>query len=282
MDMDLARTFLAVYETGTFNRAADKLHVTQSTVSTRIMNLEDQLGRALFVRSRAGTELTAAGRQFHRHAANLMRIWQQARQELVLPDNLHEVYTIGGQYSLWNEVLAQWLPWMRAHLPDIAVRAEIATPEALTQQVQEGVLDLAVMYMPQNRSGLVIEHLLDDQIVLVSSDAQDGGPGTDGYVFVDWGTEFESEHAMTYPDAPYPALSVSHGMLGLTHILTHGGSGYFPRRIVRNHLQDDRLFHLAHAPTFLRAAYVVYPAERREDTRFAIALAGLKALAAKG
>lgn len=279
MDIDLAKTFLAVYETGTFNRAAELLNVTQSTVSTRIMNLEDQLGRSLFSRSRSGTELTAAGHQFHRHASNLVRIWQQAKQELVLPVNLHDVLTIGAQYSLWDELIAQWLPWMRANIPTTAVRAEIAMPTALTQRLQEGLLDLAVMYMPQNRADLVIDKLIDDKLVLISSQPNRGGPMAETYVYVDWGPEFETEHALTYPDAPYPALSVSHGMLALAHILKYGGSGYFPQRIVREHLNEGTLHQLKGTPWFLRPAYVVYPAERTADEAFVRALESLKNIA---
>ena len=44
MDTELARTFLTVVAAGNFISAADKLHVSQSTVSTRIHTLEDQLG----------------------------------------------------------------------------------------------------------------------------------------------------------------------------------------------------------------------------------------------
>lgn len=281
MDIDLAKTFLAVYETGTFNRAAEQLNVTQSTVSTRIMNLEDQLGRSLFVRSRAGTELTAAGRNFHRHATNLMRVWQQARQELLLPENLSTVLSIGGQYSLWDELLIAWLPWMRRHLPDVAVRAEIAFPDEQMRKLQEGALDIGVMYMPQTRAGLVIEKLLEDKLVLVSSEDTRGGPGEADYVFIDWGPEFHAEHALAFAEAPSPALAVSHGVLGLTHILNHGGSGYFPQRLVRSHIKSNQLHCVKRSPWFPRPAYLVFPADRAEDEYFEQALNGLRAIAAR-
>ena len=281
MDIDLARTFLAVFETGTFNRAAEQLNVTQSTVSTRIQNLEEQLGRILFVRSRAGTELTVAGRQFHRHAANLVRIWQQARQELVLPEHLHEVLSIGGQYSLWDALLAEWLPWMRRNAPQVAVRAVIGTPETLIRKLQEGELDIAVTYMPQTRAGLVIDPLLEDKLVLVSSDQSGGGPGSPDYIQIDWGPEFQAEQAMAYADKPYPALTVSHGTLGLTYILDQGGSGYFPERLVRGHLNGGALYRVAGAPWFSRPAYVAYPADRAKDHTLEQALSTLHKVAAK-
>ena len=61
MDTELARTFLTVVTAGNFITAAERLHVSQSTVSTRIHTLEEQLGCTLFVRNKAGATLTPAG-----------------------------------------------------------------------------------------------------------------------------------------------------------------------------------------------------------------------------
>lgn len=57
MDTELARTFLTVVEAGNFVSAAERLHVSQSTVSTRIHTLENLLGCTLFVRNKAGPHL---------------------------------------------------------------------------------------------------------------------------------------------------------------------------------------------------------------------------------
>ena len=50
MDIELARTFLAIVAAGSFVRAAERLHVAQTTVSARVRLLEEQLRRPLFVR----------------------------------------------------------------------------------------------------------------------------------------------------------------------------------------------------------------------------------------
>ena len=60
MDISLARTFLEVLASGSFGAAAERLHLTQTAVSARIKALEDQLGRRLFVRNKAGARLTEA------------------------------------------------------------------------------------------------------------------------------------------------------------------------------------------------------------------------------
>lgn len=57
MDINLARTFLEVAARGSFIVAAERLHLTQTAVSARIRILEEQLGRRLFVRNKAGHAL---------------------------------------------------------------------------------------------------------------------------------------------------------------------------------------------------------------------------------
>jgi DNA-binding transcriptional LysR family regulator len=69
LDAELAQTFLIVVAAGNFICVAERLHVTQFTVSASIHSLGEQLGRALFTRNKAGTTFTPAGQQFQKHAS---------------------------------------------------------------------------------------------------------------------------------------------------------------------------------------------------------------------
>ena len=60
MDITLAQTFLEIVATGSFMRAAERLHVTATAVSARVRKLEDSLGRKLFVRNKAGSNRPAS------------------------------------------------------------------------------------------------------------------------------------------------------------------------------------------------------------------------------
>jgi DNA-binding transcriptional LysR family regulator len=280
MDIEFARTFLAVVDTGNFHKAAQQLNVTQSTVSMRVKALEGLLGRPLLTRSRAGATATAAGQQFRRYALQLVRAWEQARQEVSMPAGYQTMLAIGGQFTLWDRLLLKWLGWIRATMPDVAVRAEVALSDGLMRMLSEGLLDMAVMYTPQTRPGLIIEQFMVETLVLVTTDASGVDPRHPGYVFIDWGPEFRASHSAAYPDLSTPALSVSHGPLGLQHILDNGGSGYFPMRLVREHVAAGRLLRVTDAAEFSRPAHLVYPAGRDGDSRFVSALRGLRAIAA--
>ena len=279
MNIDLARTFLEIAETGNFNKAAERLHVTQSTVSMRIKALEDELGRPLFARSKAGTELTAAGNQFHRYATTMVRVWEQARQELALPPGFRSVLTVGGQFSLWDRMLLRWVPWMRDAMPDVALRVEVGLSDGLMRQLSEGLIDVGVMYSPLSRPGLHTEKLLEERLVLVSTTPREMGQWDGDYIFVDWGPEFRAAHSQSFPDLSTPAISVGLGALGLQHILANGGFGYFPMRVVRPYLADNRLYQIAEAPEFRRPAFMVYPAADEQSDWLRTAVRGLRYVA---
>lgn len=279
MDTELARTFLAIVAAGNFVGAADRLHVTQSTVSARIRTLEDQLGCRLFVRNKAGTALTAAGRQFEKHAATLVRTVEQARHDVGVPRGFRAALSVGGRFGLWEQFLLHWLPLMQTEAPDVSLRAEIGLEPELMTGLIEGRLDLAVMYTPQSRPGLKVEMLFEERLILVSSDPKARPEPGPGYVYVDWGPEFYAKHAASFPEFVGPALTVSIGWLGLQHVLEDGGAGYFPLRIVAPHLSAGRLTAIGGAPEFSLTAYAVYPDEADAEL-LGVALGCLRRLAA--
>lgn len=258
MDIVVARTFLEIVKTGSFVRAAENLNITQTAVSARVRVLEEQLDRQLFIRNKAGAKLTQAGDQFLRYATSLVQLWERARHDVAMPVGRENVVTVGGEHSLWNPLLRDWLVWMKSECSDVAIRAQIDVPERLIDQVQEGIVDLAVVYAPPPRTGVVAELLLEEALVAVSTDAAGKEDCWEDYVFVDWGSEFRGNHHNAFPHAPSPALSVNHGPLALDYILAVGGSGYFRMAAARPHLESGHLHLIADKPRFSYSIYALY------------------------
>ena len=265
MDVNLARTFLTVAETGSFIHAARKMNLTQSTVSARIKGLEEMLGRPLFERSKAGAELTAAGEQFQKHALALVRVWQRAQLEVGISDQHRDHLAVGAPIVFWDGFLLRWVSWLRTNTPDIAVSAASGLTSVLTQRLLEGTLDLAVMYRPRQPPGLMVEHLFDEEIVLVTSVLTPQRRGASDYVFVDWGPDFQQDHAAAYPEHTNPALNLDLGPAAMDYLLTNPCSGYFPARLVRPHIAKARLRQPKRARKFVYPVYVVYPEARNEE-----------------
>jgi DNA-binding transcriptional LysR family regulator len=281
MDINLARTFLEIVATGNFLRAADRLHVTQTAVSARVRALEDLLGRKLFVRNKSGASLTSAGEQFLRYAQTLVQVWERARHQVAVPPGRRAVVTVGGELSLWDPLMLDWLIWMRQATPQLALRAEIGLPDSLMDQVTEGILDVGVVYAPHQRPGLKIELLIEEKLVLVTT-ARRGQPrrATD-YVFVDWGPEFAARHNLAFPELANAGTFVGLGPLGLRYILEAGGSGYFRMKVVERYLKSGRLRLVPGAAEFAYPAYAVY-SESSDAKIVTPALVGLRHVAYAG
>lgn len=264
MDIAGARTFLEIVKTGSFVGAAASLHLTQTAVSARIRVLEAELDRVLFIRNKAGARLTPAGEQFVRHAATLVQVWERARHQVALPAGREASVTIGGEYSLWNPLLRDWLVWMRRECPDVAVRVRIDGSDRLMEQVEDGVIDLAVLYAPPRRAGIVAELLADEKLVAATTDPGRFDPASEDYVYVDWDAEFAASHQAAFPEAPGPVLAVDYGPLAMEYILAAGGAGYFRMAALRPHLAAGRLHLVEDRPRFSYSIHAVYPAKGDE------------------
>jgi len=277
MDLEQARTFLAIAAHGSFLEAAKRLHLTQSTVSVRIRNLEAYLGASLFVRNRAGASLTPAGRRFLRHAKALVLTVEQARHDVGLPSRYRASIRIGGRIALWEGLLPRWVGWMRRTAPDVSIHSEIGFEEDLMRRLIEGTLDIGLMYTPSHAPGLVVEHLFDETLVLVSSRPDLKWPGED-YIYVDWGPGFYAKHREAYPDLERPAQVVNIGWLGIQLIVANGGACFLPQRMARPLVDSGRLFQVGSGPEFALPAYMVFPREADSEV-LRQAVEGLRELA---
>lgn len=277
MDIEFARTFLAVVAAGNFVGAAERLHVTQSTVSARIKAIEVALGARLLLRGRGGAELTPAGRRFLRHAKTLVCTLEQAQHDVGLPEGFRGSLTLAGRIALWEGFLPAWADWMRQRAPDISLRLGIGFEEGMMQDLVQGAIDIGVMYTPERRPGLGIERLFDETLALVTTDPARRWPDT-AYLHVDWGPEFYAQFSASFPDLAPPALHANIGWLGVQYMLANGGAAYLPQRMVRPLLARGTVWQIDSAPSFTLPAYMVYALDRG-DPIMEQALTGLRQLA---
>ncbi|MBV6286821.1 LysR family transcriptional regulator [Pseudomonas aegrilactucae] len=257
MDIDLARTFIEIVRSGSLVAAAERLHVTQTAISARVQKLEQLLGCQLFVRSRSGASLTADGEGFVAYANQLVHTWEAARRDLPLPEGCHQVLHIGGEVSLCNPLVLDWVRVLHQEVPSHAIRSEVGDSETLLRKLEMGVLDAVLVYQPAYGPGLQVEQLLEEKLVRVRRVSQ-----PEPYIYIDWGEAFRRQHDIALPECARPALSFNLGPLALQYILEHGGSGYFRTRVVQSYLDNGVLERVPHAPEFTYPTYLVYARER--------------------
>lgn len=283
MNINHMKAFLEVARNGSFQVAAENLYITQSTVSARIKVLEDQLNTILFIRKRDGSVLTAAGRNFIRYATTAVRSWEQAKQEIGLPEELDAMISLGVQLNLWQQIAPTWIEQMQNAAPQVGTRVVMDYSDSLLSQLVDGELDLALTYVSRQQSELRTELLMEDTLVLVATEQRYVEKDwVKDYIFVDWGDEFREAHVLAFPDTPSPRLSVGLGMVGLDYILNYGGAGYFPERMIESLVKSKRLFYVEGAPNFKRPVYLSYPKDPINAELLEMALENLQQVLKRG
>lgn len=264
MDIELARTFLEIARCGSFMAAGERLHITQTTVTARVQNLESLLGCRLFIRNRSGATLTDNGRHFVSHANQLVQTWEASRRELPLPEGIGELVTLGCEISLWNPLLVNWLNCLGKIAPQLAVRVEVGERAKLHEKLQLGLVNALLVHQPDYQPGLHVELLVEEKLILVHSTAREGR-----YVYVDWGDTFRRQHDAALPHYARATLSMDLGPLALRYILDNGGAGYFRTRVVQRYLDEGVLVRDSDAPEFAYPVYLLHQVSAKEMQLFA-------------
>jgi len=162
------RYFLALAERMNFTQAAAQVHVTQSTLSHQIAQLEAELGAKLFDRSDRRVTLAAAGELFLPKAIKALA---EIDSGIALMNTSRKTLTgelrIGTTPTLNMEVVPHCLALFSRDHPSMRVMADEGTGDGLIADLRAGRLDLVVAYRPFDLAGLVFEPLYTEEMVVV-------------------------------------------------------------------------------------------------------------------
>lgn len=145
MKFNQLESFLVIAELGSFAAAADRLFVTQSTISARIQELEASLGVQLFDRSQRSARLTLKGRELVEHARRITASVAEIRKTIGSPEALTGVIRIG----VVEMVAITWLPdfvqAVRTKFPNIKLEFDVGLNPHIMDGLRKGSVDLAVV-----------------------------------------------------------------------------------------------------------------------------------------
>mgnify|MGYP000099991777 CR=1 FL=1 len=259
MDIGLLKAFIEIYRTKHFGHAANNLFISQSAISARIKQLEDELGTRLFTRDRNNIELTTAGKKFLSYADNILNTWSRAKQEIAIPDGVDALLNIAALPSIWDIFLEDWLSWVHSKNSAIALQTNVMSADNVIRNLLDGTLDLGFIFDPPKTPQLIVKELIAVPLIMVSSkpDISAVDAVKEDYIFVDWGTAFGIIHARQYPDISAPTLRASVGRLALGFLNNFGGAAYLPEAMVEEQL-GKALFKVEDAPVIQKDAYAVY------------------------
>ncbi len=260
MDINLLKTFLEVYRTRHFGRAAENLFLTQSAVSARIRLLEENLGVSLFDRKRKDMQLTPAGQRFLKHAEHLVHAWSRACRETAQVGDRQAFLAVGGLPEMGDIFLAPWLQYVTTLKSELSLAVAVEGEEALSRKLKDGVLDVVFLFDSPQTDDCAIAEVCRFSMVLVAScpDMDCAEAMAKNYVMVDWGTSFELQHQRHFREQPLPRLQLGMVRAALEHIQTKGGAGYMPKSMVAELLAEERVFLVKGAPEIERSVLAVY------------------------
>ncbi|MEO0407332.1 MAG: LysR family transcriptional regulator [Cyanobacteria bacterium P01_A01_bin.135] len=145
MRLEQLKAFLEVAEAGSFQRAAQRCSVTQSTVSRQIQNLESELGLPLFHRG-AQVKLTTAGEQFFPRARRICQEWDTASQELAdFKSGKQPELCVAGIHSVCAFHLPAILPAFCQAYPNVQLRVTSLGSDRALKVLRDGLVDAAIV-----------------------------------------------------------------------------------------------------------------------------------------
>lgn len=152
MDVKVLRYFLAVVEEGSISGAAARMHLSQPNLSRQLSALERELGVTLMVRGNRHVELTEEGELLRRRASEIVSLVDDAVDEISGSDRVAGEIRIGGGESRGMSVVTDAAFRLRSRHPDVSFSMHSGNAEDVSDRLERGLLDFAVLIEPVDKS----------------------------------------------------------------------------------------------------------------------------------
>ena len=160
--------FIAVSEYGSFRRAADKLSISQPTLTAQIAQLEQVLGGQLFERNRSGTSQSPLGRELLLHARRVIEEFQGlVDRAATLLNGPAGTYRFGVTPTMGPYLLPQVLPDLHREYAALKFYVREGLPRALREGLASGQHDLIIAPLPVGMENVTVEPLFREPLKLV-------------------------------------------------------------------------------------------------------------------
>ena len=171
MDSQTLETFLTLANVKNFTQTARLMYIAQSTVTNRIAELEREVGKPLFIRSKKNISLTREGLIFLDYARRILDLQELSIRELNSPAFSRTPLRIGTTNTIYECYLAPVLLEMLTKDSRYAVNLVISHSVSLLQSLQDGLLDLVFTYERLQKAGYRCHRFRTDKLLLVASPA---------------------------------------------------------------------------------------------------------------
>ncbi len=153
MELRVLQYFLAVVREQSISGAAEYLHLSQPTLSRQLKDLEDELGKQLFIRGSRKITLTNEGMTLRKRAEEIMQLVKKTEDEITLSDDTvsGNIY-IGAGETDTIRLLAKAAKQLQTDYPKIRLHISSGDATDVLEQLNKGLLDFGVLFEPTNLS----------------------------------------------------------------------------------------------------------------------------------
>ena len=157
--------FLMVSDALNLSRAAERLGVSQPTLSLAIQRLENLCGTTLLIRAKSGVKLTRSGQKLAIQARILLNDWEKVRGEALQDEEeVRGRYTIGCHTSVAIFSLPHFLTSVMEEHRGLEIKLAHDLSRRITEDVISFKIDFGIVVNPWNHPDLVIKHLWKDEV----------------------------------------------------------------------------------------------------------------------
>ncbi len=162
------RIFITVYEERNMTAAANKLFMTQPSVSQAIKDLENYYSVVLFERLSRKLYITLAGEKLYQYATHIIKLFDELEDSLK-ENALQKKLVIGANYTVGVILIHQYIEKFKSIYPDSEIMVIVNKASVLLEMLKKNELDLALIEEIKNDSDLIEDFFYDDHIVIVAN-----------------------------------------------------------------------------------------------------------------
>lgn len=158
--------FIEIAQTKNISRAAERLGLSQPSLSSSIKRLEESLGSTLLIRNRSGVQLTKSGKELFHRGRILLLNWEQLRADVNKKEkDISGQYSIGCHPSVALYTLSCFLPQLLKKYSELEVKLHHDLSRKITESVISFELDFGIVVNPVKHPDLVIKELCTDEVL---------------------------------------------------------------------------------------------------------------------
>ncbi|WP_158234675.1 LysR family transcriptional regulator [Lentibacillus sediminis] len=275
--MEQLKTFVSLANRKNFTRTAEEMNVVQSTVTSRVKLLEQEVGEKLFRRQTRHVEITEAGKVFLDYAKQTLEMMDEGIKAARIQSKFTSRLVIGGMNSLWETPLIEQIHEYQSANTNTAIRLVTGHSADIIEKIRIGLIDIGFVYNPPSSSLFNVRTVKKEAILLAG--APDIVKKFDSFtweelknfpfIHYNWGPAFSEWFEMEIGNHETMRYRVDHTGVALRLMQRRKGIGFMLESIISDYEEKgllSRIPFISQTDIPIQHVYMVVNKHKEEKT----------------